>query len=272
MPIYKCDWMFALAQQGWTETFYIEADNSSKVFQTIGELTAVRVALLGTPAYVKTRRASNVALVNDSDIRTNIIPAKNQGDGQSSDQPNSCVLARFQSGHLYRRQCWLRGIPDSWIAFNAAGQFNPPPQLLANFLPWRDAIVNLANNVKIKALSKALPTKTVDNLTGAIGSFFTITSAAHGLANLDNVRIKGCQGDNVEGVNGVFEIFNADANTFQIPVAVTDNFNYIGGGTFRARLNIYPQIDNGELLRPSIHKTGLPLQVSRGQKRRTRQS
>lgn len=271
MATYKITFIFGADKQGWSELWYVDAND----IQTAGlrglEVASSRKGLLGTGSVLEAIRVSDEAIRNDSLIQLTPPVAAGPGVGNAiRDTPGNAWLCRIQAGALYRRQLWLRGIPDSWIVWDQTlRKYEIPAILQARFDAFRDALV--AKTFRIRATEKSPtvnPLKPITAIAADPSGVWKMTSPVHGLANQDYVRISGTKGSNVKQFRGIWQIFGVTADTFFIPLVVvpTSPVWYIGGGMVQRRTTSYKVIDGGTLLRPALRRTGRAFFVPAGRR------
>lgn len=257
---FKIDWFFVSGVQGWCETWYALADTPTIAMAKALAVGQLRANLLGTGAIIDKTRISDVNILGDSRFNNDQIGPRRTTDDDPTDQANAAIYAKFTSDQIYKRSFWMRGFPDNW--FQRSQLFAAPNDIAdratANFNAFRDALIN--NRFLIRALNKTDAANRPKDVTGLAESVDHLTDvfvAGHGYGNLDEVRISGVQGDRVDGINGVHQIFNVAANSFTIPVPITaPGPNYKGGGKSTKRSVGYFEVKAGELVRASTHKTG----------------
>lgn len=264
----KVTYIFNFGRNGWSETWYqATSDNLDQVMILARQVATKRAALLAKGASLEAIRVSDEQVSGDSILET--TPNKLATTEASTKDPDTawnCWLGRATSGSLYRRSVWFRGAPDEWIIWDPTTlKFAPVPTFAKAVADFEAILVK--NVFAIKALGKELafsPITKISKIEEGVGGKYKITATAHGFVNTDSVRVYGVKGDNISDVNGVWEVFNATADTFEIPLNVSVGFLYKGGGKVRVRKYKYPQIDFLEYVRAAKRDTGRAFFVTRG--------
>lgn len=267
-------YIFNAGRQGWSETWYVQRDSLSEAQLPVFDVGTARKGLLGKGATLEASRISDVDVFSDSLVDTTIgnTPASSTAS-LVRDNPSNAWLARVNSGTLYRRAMWLRGLPDAWVAFNSTTLLPIlDPLLLSNFGLFATKVVQAGFRMRVLDKSGATPEKGITALALDIPTNrITVTVPGHGYNALDKVRIRKCSGTNAKQVNGLYTVFAPTTNTFDIFPPTGKVFlgpiTYAGGGVVRKQNITYPLISSLELIRPAKRDTGRAFFVPRGRRR-----
>lgn len=274
MPTYKVDWIFNQGRAGWTETWYASHTTIEDAMKVGKEGAAVRARLLGQGARLEHVRVSDVDILRDSLAEdVNVVPSN---DGSIADTPWNAILCRINATELYRRQLWLRGVPDIWIDLDLGnpnanlGRVLARPQFDA-FIAW----LKRTPGYMLKVISK-----TGQGTTGPLISSLTanglgrvVLHAAGSLANPgEQIRMSGWTGPDAALLNGVFRVVDRDAATVTIDLqfALLTDPNSNNNGKVRTRKQVYTEVTGGAILRCRKRSTGRAFFAPVGRRRRVR--
>jgi len=272
MATYQGTLIFNQGRYGWTETWYLTQSTYLDAQTKIVNYGTTRVKLLGIGARIEAARVSDVAFLQDSLF----VPLGLDGTGQGTDAdtPWNAILGRFDGGPLYRRQFWMRGVPDDWIILTGGNpNVNPVVAALNSAFGAVRASI-LANGLQLKVIKKDGAGGVPIDVTGIsldANGFLQFNIA--GLTGGPNAtfRISGMQGPDPKIVNGVYKIKSNNAalvvTTFK-PGVGFDPTDY-AAGTAKPRIVEYISVTGGQILRTSKRSTGRAFFVSRGRRRRT---
>lgn len=267
--------IFNATKNGWSENWYWTGADHASAQAAALVLASARQKLLAQGVILEAVRTSDVAILGDSVIAlAPAIPAAGK-PALARDNASNAWLSRINAGALYRRQLWLRGIPDDWIEFNADGTPKPPPAALGKvFDAYVLALTKGPFQLKVIDKGPGSPLTSILVVAADVPTGLTkVTANGHGLANFDFVRIKGAKGVNASLLNGVWQIQDVTANTFVIglPAADLATINYVTlSGKVQKRATTYVNVTSGVILRGGTRKTGRAFFVSPGRRRARR--
>ena len=267
----KLTYFFNAQKIGWSEIWYKTVDNLDEAMASALAIAQPRANLLGKGSVIEAIKVSDETISGDSKLdATEWKQAKAGVVADLRDTPWNAWLIRAAAGTFYRRAQWFRGIPDDWLQIDATTfTQKKPPDFVAAFNSWRDQAIK--QKLQLRALAKedaVAPAKVITKLEIEAG-VWKITAPNHGFAALQPIRIKGVKGDNVDDVNGVWQIFSPTADTFLIPeTAPLTPFLYKGGGVARKREVRYYDITEFQYLRAGKRNTGRAFFVPLGRRRR----
>lgn len=151
--MFRTTFFFTNLRSGWSETFYsATATSLQTALDNSIVLADKRIGCISGPAALNYIRVSDDEVLRDSLIS---IPSDrgryNKDLVDPADAPFSAVLVRLQSGPLYRRPWYLRGMPDNVIT--GGGEYTPSAQ-------WR----GLLNALTIELISGRWALKAVNKV------------------------------------------------------------------------------------------------------------
>src|SRR5262245_14297741 len=121
MPTYQVTFIFNSERQGWAETFYFTGSSSDAAMAAALPVGQARIKLLGNTHQLEAIRVSDVNILGDSKVdeslnNQNIITVPSG----ARDNVSSAVLGRATAEDKYRRQIWVRGMPDAYTQYDPA--------------------------------------------------------------------------------------------------------------------------------------------------------
>jgi hypothetical protein len=205
------------------------------------------------------------------------------GFEERRDTPWNAIYVRLlDASRSYRRQMWLRGVPDGWIRYD---RFNRP-QIEDEVQPKLTAFLAaaVAAQFRFRALLRGganFPVP-ISGINVDPEGRVRITANGHTFAEGQEVTVTGIRGSNLRQrppgyrqVNGLWTVVNPAPNTFSIPLLaarLTGVPAWASGGTVRSRLLADPPPTfDGAAITPikfSRVKTGRAILVSKGRNRR----
>lgn len=269
MATYQCVFIFNQGRYGWTETWYKTGSTHEAVVPLSTTLATRRTRLLATGASIEAVRISDVTIAGDSVA----FPLGKDGtvQTQGADTPWNAIYCRVNSGALYRRQLWLRGIPDVWIELEngnvlrntVAGALNTA------FNAFRTTLVG--DGWLMKCIQKDGPGATFIDVTAFslnVDGFLQFSIA--GLAGVpgDTFRISKAQGPNPKLVNGVYTIRSNNGAVVVSTYKPGEAFDPADYANLKAKPRIiqYNGISDGRIMRPAKRSTGRAFFVQRGRR------
>ena len=116
---YKLTYFVNCEKQGFTESWYGTADSADLAMKAAKGAAQDRANCIGQPAFIEAIRVSDETVLGDALI--DFTPFRNNQAatiGTARDQAAAAILCRAQAqNNLYRRQLWMRAVPDNWIQF-----------------------------------------------------------------------------------------------------------------------------------------------------------
>lgn len=271
MANFICSTIFGQGGAGWTESWYCTASNHDQALEKLQSLGPTRAKLLGGGASIAYQRVSDVTVKGDSKIVVIKEFAMSTGI-TAADEPWDAVYVRVEAGALYRRQMWLRGIPDEWAG--SAGSFpgtNPNNSFLSGAMDKFKAKL-LAVPMQLRVIEKegagAVHTP-ITNLA-ADGSGRTVVSVAVDQGNVgDEFRISDYQGPDKAKLNGIHKIAAEAAGTVTIPLKFADLSAPAenAGGKATPRIVAYKDVTDLIIMRMAKKSTGRAFFLPRGRRR-----
>jgi len=292
MADFQVTFIFNAERQGWSEIFYWTGSSHTDALAAALPVGTARLALLGSTHQLEAIRISDVDILGDSlpDVSLN-----NQNIDTSAarahDVPSVAVLGRASAENLYRRQIWVRGMPDKFIEFDPkTGKtlLKQTAAFTAAWDTWSSSLIQKGFELRVN--NKATPIQVITGVLVSQGDGLTaIRCPAHGYKAGDMVRIKGCKFANPPGatldpqgkslVNGLWQvrdIVNAPPPAAQLnPVdwfEIPSEFGpitpaYVSGGKAQKRVTVFKKIDSMIYLRAAKRDTGRAFFVPRGRAR-----
>lgn len=264
---------------GWSESHYrVPPASHSAVLHHADLLAEKRAKLLGANVKLHYVRVSDDSLTRDSLVSEGptIVNASEEGQppvydltyvGKPADFPWVALLCRAESGFLYRKSIYLRGMPDVWT-------HAPSGKMVEEY--WKNKFNQyknaLRNNWAFKALSKdpsIAPQKAITNV--AVSGFNCVVSCpSHGFAVGDKIRIAGVKFTTIATglkINGVWQIGSVpDGNSFTI-IGGPPSIAYLSGGTAQKRVYDIQPYDEISMQRFIKKSTGKPFFLPTGKRR-----
>jgi len=271
MANWKVTYIFNAAAQGWTETFYTTNISANNVGEPAGRLGGLRMLMLGTGANLVAFRISDDAVQGDSTL-VRIPPADNVAlnVGGTRDFQDTAALGDCYAGDLYRRQLWLRGIPDAWTTYNPTNQQWTPHAVFMQAFNQLAALL-VTDPWALKGINKDPVTSKpsiINNVTIDGSRFVFATVAAHGYAVGNTVKVSRVKAINSQYINKTFKIEAVTGTTFSVPHGLTiqTGILYQSGGVAKLLVPTFPKITMAQYNTISGHKTGRAFFVRRGRR------
>ncbi len=292
MPTYKVDFIFNADRQGWDESFYQTVSSSDVAIQQAIAVGQTRVKLLGNQNQIDAIRVSDVDILGDSVVDESLATANIRiGAATAHDLVAVSVLGRATAENKYRRQIWVRGIPDKWTEFDPATGRSTLRETAPFITAWNTWVAQvIGKGYQLRVINKDTPFKPITGvLINPANNQTLIRCPGHGYVAGTMIRIKGCKFANNPGetldengkslVNGVWQVRDvqqlpppaaqfAPADWFEIPsqfIGVTPA--YVSGGKAQARIVAYKTIDFMTYSRSAKRDTGRAFFVPRGRAR-----
>lgn len=273
MPEYKCTFFFELAKYGWSETWFRQEATPDAALASSKVLAAQRASLLASPAQLSAVRISDESIQRDSlffEWTGNALEGGNTFG--NSDIPNTAALLRIEAGSLYRRNLYLRGIPDSFVTEPNGLVLDPAWN--KNFQGYRSLLIN--SQWHLKAIQKTPPPPTqfiTGAARGANGTWtVTLQNQLPGISNGSRIRISKTQG--VPRLNGYWLVYPDPLGAALIYLLNSGGIygNWTGGGYAALLSPSYNPVTNVIVERATHRITGRPFDEPRGQRRRVLRS
>lgn len=297
MP-YKATLFFNARNQGWTESWYMNGGSLTAVHTLVGSIIVqLRIPLLGVGCTLEAYRT--VDLTSPGAALFSLVAGGKPPNPlpDNRDNASNAILVRLETNDPYRRNMWLRGVPDNWIGFTA-GQTPVVTPGLANRINLFALTMGVAG-VGLHVISNLAATNPPIRITGlgvdASNNVVVKTAAPTAYAVGQYVRINGVRGNNlkpvppaIKGLNGIWQVIPnkvVDANTFTIPLSFADlpgTPQWYGGGFARSRwyadqpgppptaAQPFPIITRGSIVRFARKKVGRALFTPAGRQRAVR--
>lgn len=292
MPVYKVDFIFNSQRQGWSETFYQTVSSSDLAIQNAVTVGQARIKLLGNQNQIDAIRVSDVAILGDSVVDETLAQQNTRiGAATARDLPAVSVLGRATSENKYRRQIWVRGIPDSWTEFDPATGRSTLRETAAFVTAWNTWVAQVVGKgYSLRCINKDTVQKPITGVViNPANNQTAIKCVGHGYVPGTMIRIRGAKfandpGDTLDSkgkslVNGVWQVRVVEndpppapqlnpVDWFEIPsqfIGVTPA--YVSGGNAQERVPTYKVIDFMTYSRSAKRDTGRAFFVPRGRSR-----
>src|SRR5262245_37439972 len=175
MPTFQTTFIFNAERQGWSETFYwtgTSADNAIANALPVGQ---ARIGLLGNTVQLESIRVSDVAILGDS-LTDETLNGQNTSVAAAGarDTVSNAVLGRATAENIYRRQIWIRGMPDAFIIYNPAtgkSMLNESPAFIQAWNVWATALVG--KGFQLRVIDKSTPLKPITGVVVSKGDGLT---------------------------------------------------------------------------------------------------
>jgi len=272
MATFACTFIFNWARQGWSETFYHTDSDIDTAMNAAILLSGSRYPLLGKPAYLEAIRVSDVAVLRDSKVH---FPSVNQSTSSlTADTVSNAWLVRIESGALYRRSFFLRGVPDSWIQYTPEAALPIIAGAFASaFTTFREQLIN--GNWQLKVFDKvAGAAQAVDVLAleqSLLGWVTVSLAVPAGVVPGQTVRLAGFDHVNTATkklLNGTHKVVSIEASDITINLKWADLVSpsdFIMGKLYR-HITTYVAITKANLVYPRARQTGRAFFVPAGRR------
>jgi len=271
MPTFQCVTIFNQGKTGWSETWYWTGSNYDQALTNLRGLATPRKGLLGSGATIEYLRVSDVAVKGDSQVQL-VQEWGTSGDPPNADQPWNAVYVRCEAGPLYRRQVWLRGLPDEWIA--PAGSNPAKPELNADLAgalaKFRSALINRAFQLRVIQKDGAGGVQTpVTGITAGDGGRARIAVGTPQGNVGDTFRMSDWSGPDKKLLNGVHKIAAVGAGYVEIGTKFSDLTSPAEdvGGKAKPRIFIYVTVEDLIQIRAAKRNTGRAFFSPRGRRK-----
>jgi hypothetical protein len=285
----RIDYTFQGPTNGWTETWYSNNADINACMLGAQRMAPFRANLLGSFSFITQARTVQLSQTNKTEtfvFGQQVWAQENIVAADVTDTPWDAILCRVSGTDgtfWYRRSMWLRGVPDSWIAFDISG--NPI------FQP------NMYNNVAAFLKQMTLPTGfqfymaclakppvnnvpiPVTNVSIGAGSpqMIVLSVANSGYSVGQWVRVSGCRGQNLKqlppgnrGVNGLWQVVAVTSSlvTIGLPYAYLPNVPVLRvNGKIRSLQYTFVPVSRIAPLRVASRITGKIKNQLRGRKK-----
>jgi hypothetical protein len=269
---FKITWFFNAQKEGFSESWYITSNSAQAAMNSALGVAPSRAAMIGTNAFIEATRVSDETIIGDSLIDFTPFSPTGAASTLTHDQAAAAILCRVSAqANLYRRQLWLRAIPDVWIQFDVAtDQFKIDPTLTGLITLFESRIV--LQQFQLRVVDKSFigaPAFVISDVQASpIAGFTRVSTIGVNYADAVNVRIKKCKFVTPFALNGSWTTFNTGVGFFDVrlPFPVV-NPQYLGQGVVRIRSPIYVNVEGIQYERPATRRTGRAFFVPRGRRR-----
>lgn len=268
MP-FRVSFFFTLQQSklgGWSENFWNSGSDKSVVAATAKTFGRMLLNLKGNGTIWTVTRCSDVNNFRNVDIDDNPVfnaPPDSIDSGDWSDLVSVSGLLRMTTNTGNPTSQWMKSLCDGDIRGGA--RWLPRGASLTRANAIFNHLTTAGNAWALRVLDPANQRKPIQNATNA----GVITSTGHGLVSNDITRISRVQGNG--NWNGLWTVARIDDNSFSLvsyvpPAGVT--VVYIGKGSSRKQVHIYPAIQTAKIVRVTKRNTGRPSNLLSGRRPR----
>lgn len=292
MATYKIVLMFNMDQNGWTETYYRQADSAQAAADFGGENTDARfLNPRSNQVEFFAVRASNVDGSRESYVR---YPQINNGAvgrapggpaAPNRDQATTCTLVRIYFAPLVgppsvpirNRGLWLRGCPDDWLDWDAQGKPIIANNILSAVTGYKRLLLGLGMRGRVNPPRTVYPPTQVTQMSPLPNNRDqTLISAPNLDVNITNgtrVLFGLVPRRDLPFLQGTYPVFNVVPGTsFQINYRMLQT-GYSPNGLYVRRVDpVYPLITDLVPEDFRSHKTGRPTERYVGRKSASRVS
>ena len=236
---------------GFTESWYLNSAPVDLAHAQAVTIAPARNAMLGAGVWMQFCRTVDTNNPGVSRITAFDFPVVPITDANAANYSRGAIVVRIQAANgLYKRTMTLRGVPDSWIAYNSSYYPVLPGPALNPLGNWITNCINQGVGLKVLNKLANVPLQIVDtSLAAAGGSQLTFTTAAaHGFVPGQYVRVSKVRGKNMalvppaktKTINAVWPITGVDVTgtKFSVPVTLLNLYGFpvmLKPGVVRAR-------------------------------------
>jgi len=260
MATFQLTTVFNQGRSGWSETWYCQASTHEQAITKLKSVLPRRQGLLGGGASIEYIRVSDVAITGDSQVQ-HLQDWAISTSPTGADEPWDGVYVRCEAGPLYRRQMFLRGIPDAW-AGPAGGFPGSPPnngEMTQAVAKWASAAKN--NGFQLRCANKegagAVKTPITSFASGTGGRTTFVVSVDQGAVG-DFFKISGYEGPDKKLLNGRHKIIEKAGTSYTIKLRyldITDPTENTGGKASPIVI-VYKDLEEVQIIRMAKRSTG----------------
>lgn len=278
MAKFKIDLLMNLQKHGWSETYWREAADVNSAGTIALNLATVRTPLCSIVTRVDGWRITpydDSGLRNGRGLVQDATPFGIQGAQPAArDQEDVAVLVKMSDGtNNYRKNLWLRGLPDSSTEFFLNGNPNFTPAFNNVFQAFANYIKGNSFLIRTFDLTDANPAIEILQLQFAetTGQLRLLLSAplVGGVAG-KRLKISGYRGPFSSRVNGLTKITAVETGNAYVTDRYSCEFKGQSGSGNGARARIekylFPGIVNMAAQRFTSHQTGRAFFVAPGRR------
>lgn len=260
MATYQLTTVFNQGRAGWSETWYCQASNHEQAITKLRGVLPRRQNLLGGGASIEYIRVSDVTIKGDSQVQQ-LQNWSVSTSPMGADEPWDGVYVRCEAGPLYRRQMFLRGIPDDWAG--PAGAFPGSPPLNGTMTDalkrWSAAAIAQGFQLRCTEKEGAGAVRTpIDALGTDAQGRTTFTCTANLGAVNDRFIVSAYEGKDRKLLNGRHKILVKAGNVYTVKLryALLEDPADNTGGQGRPELIVYKELEEVVIIRMAKRATG----------------
>jgi hypothetical protein len=278
---FRIDLLFNMNEGGWSEGFYKPATDLANAISDVTSLANQRQKLKADICQIVGARVSALDVDGNPTGRGRIVDLRGTLEAtpglEARDQYTTSIRATyFDQGDVNRKRVWLRGLPDTAVAFNVT---SGRPEILAAwktkfdtwhlFLTTGGYLIKYLNpNVNVGDIQKIA--RLGFTTEGALRATFTVAPPAVFAAGRRVIirKYKGALGVKVNGRTSVIEREATGALTYNKWATYCADQETMGGNAEMVKeVYSFTPIQIGVVGPPSSHKVGRPFFLQVGKAR-----
>lgn len=253
---------YGWGEYGFSESWYSDSKDAKSMITSLKNIQGTRMFLMGDGWRILEHVIADVDAPNAGDRE--LVNLQMDFPSSLSDNPNTVLACYFLSGR-YRRNFYLRALPDKYLVWDQAkAEFTFTPECQQYFWNFRE-----------KVKTEKLGFRAVDT-EGALGKGFPVdtwnTQNNRLVANVPGVpgevkagtpvlfrEVTGATAAERSLLNGrVINVAKRDGVEFELDTsaALFPNFDDLGGGRMYPRVKKTVVIDDGEIIGVTAKKIG----------------
>jgi len=270
LAIFKITHLFGSCANGWSETWYTDADSRTTARLRGSNMAAARRNMLSVNNRIEAMRVTEITLNRSCGLVP--FPPYTGAQLEFSDVTWNGWLIEVMASGGYCRSFIARGVPDSWIIRNGSDAcvFTRPTALTDGFNSWKTEFLINAPYMRVilDPPEGPAPIDVGGPPTLGAGGNTEIPIAALVGAMGKTVKFTDWAGPDKRALNGVFRILANTGTSVRINLPFSsllipgDNV----GGKGWAQVIGYKAIEDVRLVRPSSRATGRAFFVRRGRR------
>lgn len=275
MPRYKVSFIFRQSAQGWTESWYLDAETITLALDVMQKLAPHRSRLLGLGTHIQAVRAAEVGKPRAANLRMLSTPLETSSE--KSDYPSASIVVRLVGlDDRQRRVMTLRGCPDIPVKEDTDQKRIKVDNKLQKIL---DTFITEANNVGIKFRTpdRSDPINSGQSIQSftSLADRVVITSVDLNALTTDRIRIKKVRGlskTEASRINRTHKILSKTGDTYRIdlPSLTLPKLGDAYAGKAYRITPTYDGLRSAKIIRVGKRATGRAFFVPRGRRKKRR--
>lgn len=253
---------------GWTASLYKNSSNLPDLLTSAKSLANVWKNILGDGVHINYIRVSEDGMNGDSLIDTKVYKreAKEIGDDienlhDDADCPWTSILLRCEANAQYRKNLFLRGVPDRIMGreMGSVTRGEVDPDFQKAFQKWKAKVTGDGWGFKHYKRPPDQATVAVQNVIG--GTPIRVVSAGHGLVVGDRFLLTGAKylpqsHGGKAGPSGEYTVSAVNGNELELRNTSWQDFTYDRGGLLLKRVAQVSPITNIIIIRETTRHVG----------------